>query len=238
MASNRITEKESVAALKDAASVLITQIETVNGVETESLRRAALDVLVAALRTKGINDGYISQEALNKMKPDLVRNIEQVPEVGIKVTFWDATTLEIPIDSGGLAFDTVTYDQVSGYLHIMSEGQDVVSPCFIGGGGGSGATGTMVKLTNLLEGTAFTLAHGEDFDIEFSFYDVDTSGDYTPSVGILELQIGDATVMTRNINQGVHKIPIGSYLNEGQNRVRVKVTNEDGIYATKSWLLN
>lgn len=239
MASNRITEKAQTQTLKDAASVLITQLETTdNGTEVESLRRAALDVLVQALRGKGVNDGYISQEALDKMKPDLVRNIEQVPEVGIRVTFWDGTTLDVPIDSGGLAFDTVTYDQVSGYLHILCEGQDVVSPCFIGGGGGGSMTGTMVKLENLLEGTAFTLAHGEEFNVEFSFYDVDSSGDYTPSVGILEVQIGDATVMTRNINQGVHSIPIGSYLDEGQNRVRVKVTNEDGIYATKSWLLN
>lgn len=238
MASNRITDKESVAALKDAASVLVTQVETVNGVETESLRRAALEVLVEALRKKNINSGYVSEEQLTKMKPDMVKNVEQVPEVGIKITFWDDTEVEIPIDSGGLAFDAVTYDQVSGYLHITQEGQDVVSPCFIGGGGGSGATGTMVKLTNLLTGTAFTLAHGEEFNVEFSFYDVDSSGDYTPYGGILELIVNGVTVSTRNLAQGIHSVPVGSYLAQGQNTVKIKVTNEDGIYATKSWLLN
>ena len=53
MASNKITEKEQVQALKAAASVLITQLETVDGEEVESLRRATLEVLAAALRLRG-----------------------------------------------------------------------------------------------------------------------------------------------------------------------------------------
>ncbi len=43
---NKITEKTQASAVKSTASVLITQPETVNGVSTESLRRAHIDLFI------------------------------------------------------------------------------------------------------------------------------------------------------------------------------------------------
>ena len=53
MSMNLITEK-SVASIKDAAHVLITQPETVNGASVESLRRATLANTVQIITTKGV----------------------------------------------------------------------------------------------------------------------------------------------------------------------------------------
>ncbi len=51
MASNRITEKAQTREVKHDASVLITQLETVNGRDVESLRRTSLSALAAALES-------------------------------------------------------------------------------------------------------------------------------------------------------------------------------------------
>ena len=50
MAGQKITEKAQVATVKPAASVLITQKETVDGVEKESLRRAPISALAEAMQ--------------------------------------------------------------------------------------------------------------------------------------------------------------------------------------------
>ena len=237
MATVKITEKELVSAVKQEASFLITQKEMVNGTETEALRRAEMAVIVAALQAAGINKDLLSKAAFDKLQPEIIKSIEPTEE-GLLITYLDNSSETLSISTGGLAFDAINYDQETGYLHITMNGEDVVSPCFIGGGGGSGMTGTKVVLQILNDSNTLTMAHGEDFDLLFSFYDYDSSGDYTTSSGVLEVSVNNAIVLTKNINQGNHSIPIGSYLTEGQNRVKIKVTNEDDIYATKSWLID
>jgi len=237
MATVKITEKELVSAVKQEASFLITQKEMVNGTETEALRRAEMAVIVAALQAAGINKDLLSKAAFDKLQPEIIKSIEPTEE-GLLITYLDNSSETLSISTGGLAFDAINYDQETGYLHITMNGEDVVSPCFIGGGGGSGMTGTKVVLQILNASNTLTMAHGEDFDLLFSFYDYDSSGDYTTSTGVLEVSVNNVIVLTKNINQGNHSIPIGSFLTEGQNRVKIKVTNEDDIYATKSWLID
>lgn len=55
MASSKITEKEQVSRISESASLLITQPETVDGLETETLRRAPLPALVDALLASGVS---------------------------------------------------------------------------------------------------------------------------------------------------------------------------------------
>lgn len=236
MATIKITDKPSVDKVKQAASVLITQLENVGGAEKESLRRVPLSAFVTALRENGVNNDYLKTAQLEEMFSEIVKSVEPF-EGGIKIVYWDDTFDTIEIESGGLAFDTISYDQESGYLHIMLEGEDVVDPCFIGGGGGSSTSGTVVKLQNLNGGSAFTVATGSDFDLLFSFYDYDSGGEYTNSTGMLELTVGSTVVLTKNIAQGNHTVAVGSYLADGANRIKIKVTDEDGNYATKSWTI-
>lgn len=237
MATTKITEKQSTDSVKNNASVLITQPETVGGATKESLRRASLSAFIDALRENGINNGYKTSEDIEAMYPDLVKSVDTI-ETGIRITFWDDTYTDIEIKSGGLAFDGVSYDQDSGYLHITQNGEDVVDPCFIGGGGGSGGTSTVVKLENLTGSASLTVAHGEPVNISFSFYDYDGSNEFTNSSGALELSVNNQLVLSKNIEQGSHTVDIGSYLSEGTNKVKVKVTDEDDNYGTKTWTVN
>lgn len=237
MATVKITDKQSTESVKSNASVLVTQPETAGGATKESLRRATLAAFIKALRDNGINEGYKTADDIEAMYPDLVKSVDTI-ETGIRITFWDDTSTDIEIKSGGLAFDAISYDQSSGYLHITMNGEDVVDPCFIGGGGGSGGTSTVVKLENLTGSASLTVAHGESVNISFSYYDYDSAGEFTNSSGALEIIINNQTVLAKNIAQGNHTIDIGSYLSEGTNKVKVKVTDEDDNYGTKTWTVN
>lgn len=137
----------------------------------------------------------------------------------------------------GLGFDSVVYDAATGYLHIRLEGEDVVDPCFIGGTGGS-VSGAAVKLENLTGASAFTVAHGEAAVLSFRFSDYDSAGEATNSSGALVLTVDGVTVLQRSIEQGEHSIDVGPYLAEGTNKVKLRVTNEDDNYGTKTWTIN
>lgn len=238
MATVKLTEKQAAESVLDSASVVITQMENVSGAMRESVRRASLNALITALRNNGVNSGYQTTSGIAAMYPDLVKSIDAT-ETGIRITFWDDTTSDIPIQSGGLAFDSVTYDTETGYLHITQDGEDVVDPCYIGGGGGGGTTNaTKPVVTNTTGSTSITVAHGETCNISFTYYDYDASGDFTNSGGALELIVNNVTVVSRNIEQGSQTIDLRSYLAEGTNKVKVKVTDEDDIYATKTWTVN
>lgn len=235
MAGQKLTEKALATEVKPGANILITQAEPgPSGENIESVRRLQLTALISALRKNGVNSGYVTEEALQALYPNLVSRLA-VNEGGIEVTFADGTSEVVPIQTGGLAFDAISYDQESGYLHITQEGEDVVDPCFIGGGGGSSQTGTVVKLENKNGGSAFTIAHGMEMELLFTFYDYDSGGDYTGCMGALELSVDGSVVLTKNIAQGNHSLQVGEYLKEGTNRVKIKVTDEDGNYATKTW---
>lgn len=238
MATKRVTEQEVAESLKDEASFLVTQSEGSEGAEVESLRRATLEAVIAALRKNGVNEGFQTIQGIEEMYVNLVKSVDAI-DTGIRVTFWDETSTDIAIESGGLAFDEISYDQETGYLHIYLEGEDVVAPCYIGGGGGGGSSsGSVVKLENLTGASSLTVAHGEPVNISFSFYDYDTSGEFTNSSGTLELFVNNTVVIQKNIEQGNHTIDVGPYLAEGTNKVKVKVTNEEDMYGLKTWTVN
>ena len=64
----KLTEKQTTSSVKDAASILITQQETVNGTTKESVRRATLPAIVDAIGKNGINENCrtIAQQVLEE----------------------------------------------------------------------------------------------------------------------------------------------------------------------------
>ncbi len=134
-------------------------------------------------------------------------------------------------------FDAMSYDQETGYLHIQKEGEDIVDPCFIGGGGGASAS-TVVKLENLTGSTTIPVAFGQPAVLSYSYHDYDSNGDVTNSAGTLELFINNVNILTQNIEQGNRTLDVGTYLVQGINKVKIKVTDEDGNYGTKTWTVN
>ena len=64
----KLTEKQTTSSVKDAASILITQQETVDGATKESVRRATLPAIVDAMGKNGINENCrtIAQQVLDE----------------------------------------------------------------------------------------------------------------------------------------------------------------------------
>lgn len=63
MASSKITEKEQALALKTAASLLVTQPETIDGKDVEALRRVTIDKLAHVLRGMGFAAPLLKTES-------------------------------------------------------------------------------------------------------------------------------------------------------------------------------
>ena len=229
MAIEKITEQPKSSNVVESASVLVTQPEEVNGQTTEVVRRASILAMVAALRAAGVNEGYATDAAIRDMYPDLVKSVEPT-ETGILVTYFDDSTQEIPIESGGLAFDEVTYDTDTGCLHISLNGEDVVDPCYIGGGGGGGSASAtyIITLQNLLDSRTFTVPEGQAVNVRFNYSSVDGDGeDDGPGIGTI--YIGGVRAGTVNIVQGENTLDVAKYLVAGANTVKIKVENSEGV---------
>lgn len=88
MGTKKITESQGTDNIKDSASVLLTQPESVDGVERESLRRASLKAFVEVLK----NNGLMTSAEFKA----LVKDVEAT-ETGIRLTFRDYSTKDIDI---------------------------------------------------------------------------------------------------------------------------------------------
>ena len=236
MAIEKITEQPTSAKVVGSASVLVTQPEEVNGQTVEVVRRASIAAVVAALRAAGVNEGYATEAGIRDMYPDLVKSVEPT-ETGILVTYFDDSTQEIPIESGGLAFDEVSFDTDTGYLHISLNGEDVVDPCYIGGGGGGGSASAtyIITLQNLLDSRTFTVPEGQAVDLRFNYSSVDGENeDDGPGIGTV--YVGGVRVANFNVVQGENTLDVASYLAAGANTVKIKVENSEGV--SKSLVYN
>lgn len=108
----KITESQRTDSINDNASVLVTQPESVDGVETEALRRADLKAFIEVLK----NNGLMTSDAFKA----LVKDVEAT-DTGVKVTFRDDTTKDIDImpdklkkleDGVSGAMQTSVYDKI------------------------------------------------------------------------------------------------------------------------------
>lgn len=88
MATKKITESQSTNNINNNASVLVTQPESVDGVERESLRRATLKAFIEVLK----NNGLMTSDEFKA----LVKTVEAT-ETGIRLRFRDDTTKDIDI---------------------------------------------------------------------------------------------------------------------------------------------
>lgn len=223
-----LIDLDQATSVKSDANLLITQKETVNGVETEAVRKASISALIATLRKNGVNDGYVTEAVIEDMYPDIVKGVEPT-ETGFTVSYYDGSTQDVTIDNGGLAFDEVRYDQETGYFHILLEGEDVIDPCYIGGGGGSGGSSASYTITikNLLESRNITEAEGRAVNISFNYASVDSDG-VDDGSGVGTIYVGGVKAATVSVNQGDNTIDVSPYLSAGDNAVKIKVENSEG----------
>ena len=237
MATEKITEQASASSVKNTSSVLITQSETVNGQTTEAVRRATLAKFIAALRANGVNDGYVTAAALQEMYADLVKNVEATAD-GIRVTFWNDDYENIPIESGGLAFDSGYVDE-NGYMHFTANGEEVdgFDPFYVGTGGGGGSSGgSALTFACYTSPTFSVLDTAAAANIEYKFTSLDTTTEAATGSGTMRISVGGVVKTNITVQQGDHlTVNVLPYLASGTNTVQLRITDSYGSSATRTF---
>lgn len=188
---------------------------------------------IADLKTA--SNTHATKNEVNTKLNDFVQSIEQSP-TGILVTFGDESTEDIPIDSGGLAFDGgfVQQNEEDGkfYLHLTADGEEIedFNPIEIPatGGGGTGSTSAIV-LTNVVKHTA--VRNGADALFGFTA----TSSDDT---GIMARWFVDGVqVSTDEKDSGASfSFNAKNYLRPSDTSiVQVTISSESGASLTRKW---
>jgi hypothetical protein len=223
--------------VKDDSKVLILQSEEVNENEEVLVEKATLTALVAALRRNGVNSGYQTIADLEEMFPDLVRSVKSIPD-GIRVTYWDGAYEDIEIKSGGLAFDSIFYDQQTGYFHILMGDEDVVDPTYIGGGGGGGASGSVITITNRMSSRAITITNSAT-SLEMLFNAISVDANTSEPTGNLSLAWyvnGTRVALQAGVAQGNGSFECRQYLTAGAaNTVKLMVEDTYGTSKSMQW---
>lgn len=218
----KITEKPTASQVMSGASVLITQQETVDGKQIEAVRRAPI--------------WAFAEKIASLLRLDL-KAIEAV-EGGIRVVHMDDTEELIEIHADGLAFDAVTYDQETGYLHITLNGEDVVDPAFIGGGPGGGTGfGSEITITNRLPSRAFSVSDSAaSCQILCAAVSLDKeSGDPTGSL-TENWYVNNTRVRMATVAQGNLSFEAKPYLTAGAtNTVKLVVEDSYGNSKPFTW---
>ena len=236
MAMEKITEQEQASSVSNSAHVLLTQNETIDGNIVQALRRATLADFIAALRTNGVNSGYVTTALLESMYSDLVKNVEAV-EGGIKVTFYDDAEQTIPVSAGGLSFDT-GYVDANGLLHLTANGEDIegFEPFFVGSGGGGEATGSTIRIVNRMNSRNLTVMSSvTSFPLDYSWTSLDSDTSDPTGSGTAHWYVNNTRVTTQTgVAQGNQSFNIRQYLTDGTANT-VKLTIEDSYGTTKSF---
>lgn len=143
-------------------------------------------------------------------------------------------------DMGGIY---LSYDEEENYLHLYSkDGEDIGDPVRIVSGSGSGSGGGggyeySVTLTNLMDSRALTVAEGSDVNISFSYYSLAADGETSDGNGTCSIMLGNVRKGTISVPQGRNTINIASYLNSGDNTVKIRVENSEGTYKTLTYTI-
>lgn len=104
-----------------------------------------------------------------------------------------------------------------------------------GGGGGGTASGSILKLRNSLDTTAFTVALGSTVVVAYSFSSVDSTDGSPTGNGTASYYINNNLVGNMVIEQGNIIFDCSAYLSVGTNEVKVTVTDIDGNTRSLKW---
>ena len=133
--------------------------------------------------------------------------------------------------------DGLSYE--SNQLYLTANGEKIGDPVTITGGGGSGSgnqTYTMTLL-NLLDSRAITITGDDECILDFSYHSIDEDG-VDDGAGIGYIYVNNSLVSTLSVPQGDNSYNITSYLNKGENSVKIQVENSEGSRKTLTYTVN
>ena len=189
------------------------------------------------------NDVYTKSETDTKIAQeinDLVADVEPI-ESGIRVTFVDGSTQDIPIESGGLAFDG-GYVDAENMIHFTQNGEDVegFEPFELPAGGGGSSSGSIVRVINGMASRNLTVMTSvEHYSLAYSWSSVDTETGDTTGSGTASWYVNGVRVATQpNISQGSQTFDVRAYLTEGtENSVRLLIEDAYGVTKPFTWAI-
>lgn len=217
----KITEKAVSQKLLETAHVLITQpTQQEDGTTKELLRRVPLSVFLAELYDARIDN------------PDATTGEDvEYGSVGEFLRTLSKRVAEAP--DGGVGFTSWAYDPVNFYLHLYDDdGQDVIDPVYIPGGGGDAAGSTLTVA--MQTPTAMSVAESAaEANISMIVKSVDTITQVETGNCTLQVYVGGSLKKTSSIPQGENNIDVRQYLTTGSNSISLIVTDAYGKSATR-----
>lgn len=238
--ASEIAAKKSEEAAKgseeSAADVLIRAEEALKNSE-ESLAKAEQAVAEAEGLTAAV-EGAVEETVQNAERAEIAADeaaghAERAKECADTI---DTSVIEAKLDAKG---DNLEFDYDTNLLYLTSDGERIGDgiqvATGVGGGGGTSLEYT-IKLTNLLENRAFTVASGKKVELKFSYSSVDSEG-YADGNGVGKLTINSVVKPALSVVQGDNTIDITSMLSTGANTVKVRVENSEGAAKTLSYTI-
>ena len=227
-----LKEIEGGNSIRSGGTFLIAQPQAVG--TGKELVKVTIAQVIDALVRGGILTGTLGNEDL----ADLVSNVELV-EGGLKITFGDGDENTLPI-TNGLAFDEISYDPETGYLHILADGDDVVDPCYIAaGGGGGGSSGGTKLIFAVYTPAAFSILDSAGTaPITYKFTSIDTETETATGAGNLAVYVGNVLKANLTVQQGDNQtVDVFPYLALGSNSVKLVLTDSYGASATRKFTI-
>lgn len=119
-----------------------------------------------------------------------------------------------------------------GYLYLTSDGEIAAGPIgpFAGGGGEGGGNNAVMTVTNTTGWNSTTIAAGDDVTVSVSWSSMELGSPTGP--GTLRVLSGSSVKLVKDVQQGSVSIPITSYLTNGANNIKVRITDVYGNVKT------
>lgn len=125
------------------------------------------------------------------------------------------------------------------YLHLTSNGMDLIGALgpFSGGGGGGGGSQSKLTVTNTTEwGRQTSIVSGASCIISVNWKSIFIEDEQPTGNGIITIKTSSEVLKTQSIPQGDFEFELQTYLKNGDNRVYLTI--EDAYNATQTIIYN
>ena len=219
--ANNDTYNMRVATLKKAAKEA--------GAEEASQAKSAAEAAQAAAKEAKETQKKTAEEAAAAAKAAAIasRDAAEEAEEAAKKAAAEAAKMNIDPDDLGLEQDEETGLVYPTYRGVRSENGIPLAATGGGGSGGGGLSYT-IKVTNELTSRAIIIPEGAAAELKFNYSSTDEEG-YDDGDGVGNLIINNIKVATFNVPQGSNTRDITAYLSPGEQTVKLKVSNSEGI---------
>lgn len=225
----------------------LTEYKTANDAAVQELKNSVGDLpetLKSSYYNKEATDALLDKKAdkttVDVLSSDVSGLKNTVGGIQTSVDLANADIAKIqetlkdfkPDENSGREYD-ITYEDSK--LNLLENGTVKTTVIIEGGGGGGGSTST-ITIERIGE-SSIAVVKGDTATVEFNFTSVDNSGEDTgDATGVW--YVGNTKVATTTVYQGKNSFDITQYLHNGDNKIKLQVTDSVGSMGSKTWNIN